>query len=234
MISATVLALALMALTAGCGSADSANGPGPRSHDSSIPAATVSPVDNAGGGEIERSGASPGTPPEGALGSDSNRIRYSQVKSFDYVSLSIKGENLCAHPDVVKYRKPFNRFGIDAWYYTAYVIDDRDHDPNDGVEKLWGRPSTLVCSNPTGIIWPATAGPGGNGVSVSCPEFAPRADIETGAVFFNVTGQSGRADHMTQTAGGWGGNRDGLWNFKFHNWNANVDATPTLWLLCDP
>lgn len=220
-MTAVALVLAVLTTVASCGKDDSAAKAG-TSATTEAPAVIA---EDAGGGEVQSNyNFDYYGPPDGAYGSRSNRIPADKVKSFDVVSLSIKGENLCTHPDIVKYRQSFSRFGINAWYYKAYM------GPGVGGEEwmLW----TLVCSNPTGTIWPNTAGPGGDGVSVPCPDFAPYQELGTGAVYFNVTGKDARADNMSQTAGGRGKNQDGLWNFKFHNWNSRVDATPTLWTLC--
>lgn len=225
-LAAVALAFALLATLSGCGKASSATKASPQDNAGTSTTTTAAIIaEDAGGGEIQSvDNYDYYGQPEGAYGSRSNRIPHDKVSAFDAISLSIKGENLCVHPDIVKYRRAFSRFGINAWYNKVYI------GPGIGGEDsvLW----TLVCSNPTGTIWPNTAGPGGDGVSLPCPEFAPIVNIFEGAVYFTYTGTTTRADNMSQTAGGHGKNSDGLWNFKFHNWNSRGDVTPTLWAIC--
>lgn len=200
------------------GSAVGCSGQSSGTSDSAAPGTTSAPavdVEDAGSGEVQRVGDSTG------LGTRNNPV------TADYVEEEIghEGErfmgaktvNLCASLDPSVARHAFTRFGVSAAYYDiAY---------GNGT-------ATLVCSAPQGAIWPLTTGPGYDGVSVPCPDHKPRAVANVGVFYFAYTDDGTRASWVFMDAGGKGYNNDGMWNYKFHNWNTR-DVTPTLWLLCE-
>lgn len=208
---------ALLVLTA-CGNDTSSD----RASDESAPVGTI---DDAGGGQIQ----SDDTPAGDQLGSWANPVPESRTKMPGISAVSFQETNLCNEPSIVEHRRVFSRFGVQG--FATDIFFEYWPAPGQREETV----VTLACSNPTTIpsIYPLTNGPGSDGVSVACPESRPHARRDSAAVFFHSAQTPGRsAPNMTQAAGGFGTNIDGLWNFRFHNWNASTYVTPQMWTIC--
>ena len=100
------------------------------------------------------------------------------------------------------------------------MIDERDS-RNRVINQLHG---TAYCSDKL-AIHPNTTGPGSDGISIPCPS---NEEPLTNSVGF--TDEEHFA--LTQVHGGFGHNKDGFWNYKFHNWNPHHTIHVQMWAIC--
>ncbi len=223
--SVALAALAFTALVpmAACGSSDNNAADTTASQDGqTAPTTDVSNedvIENSGTGEVESFSFDPKPPTGNVWGSQQNPISAAYLqRTAGY--LNYQRPDVCQHPDLVSNARPFTREKINATYNDVYV-------EINGSVNLY----VLACSGLGGAIWPGTNGPGGEGISVPCPGWAGDAVDGFGAVYYSYTKGGGWAGNMTESAGGYGSKHDGLWNYRFHNWN-NQDVSPRISLLC--
>lgn len=182
-------------------------------------------VDDAGASGVASSGEVEA--PSSAYGRRSQPIPWDRVTASSSlgtaVTLSITSSNLCREHDISTYWTSFNRNGTEGRYYRAYIGEiDWKNEPSMAV----------VCSYDFTDVWAQSIGPGRDGVSVSCPAQFPRAVPGTGQAYMMDARTHQSIGNMTQAAGGYGTNSDGLWNMKFTNWNLKESVQVTVWLLC--
>ncbi len=141
--------------------------------------------------------------------------------------LRIHTENLCATPWISARLEEFSYRGTTGRSALIWAY----HPDMPFVYQGGSYQNLLICAQSTVGIWPNTQGPGGNGMSLSCPSNSISVTRGTGGAFFSYKDGS-RASNVSQVRGGYGTGTDGLWNYKFHNYNSSGDVFATIWALC--
>lgn len=210
-------------LLASCGSSGSDT---PAASDTSTATrqADEASVENAGSSRIESSNRDD-------LGTQDNPVPtdwvYGPASILSDGVLRIHTENLCATPWIAAHLEGYSNRGTTGSTATIWVT----HPEIPLVRGATTSQARLICMTSAVSIYPSTQGPGGDGMSLSCPPDAFSVIRGTGGVYFSYKDGS-RAGNMTQVRGGYGTNFDGLWNYKFHNWNTSGDVYATMWALC--
>lgn len=182
----------------------------------------AAPITDSGKGEVQSVNRQP--PQDGKHGSRTLPLDWYYLSAFSTLNSSIivRFSNIDICELVGRDPGRRNEYNGVTSYVTLIYYRFEDGGPvKSGV---------LACSDfPSTQIWPYTAGPGPEGISVACPGWAPNALRSTGQAFR----PENSAVLLTQAAGGYGSANDGLWNFKFFNWSNQDELAPSIWLICE-
>lgn len=222
-INGVLTCLVAMALVAGCGAQsltrDSAE-PEPAVEATEAAQSTPSEdstEESARRGAVEEAGAGETQSEANWFGSVHDPLFLAHVQPGDSDGIG----NLCDWKGIRTRLRDFTRFGVPGRATEVWMYD------NTGKNMY-----TLICSAPAAGIWGLTTGPGSGGLSVPCPEWAPRVDQRTGTEYMERTDNREPGTHwVSKSSGGYGSNGDGLWNYTYHNWST-TELRPTIWALC--